>query len=299
MKSTLKSTDLLYIHHVNFYVKDAALWKKWFEFYLDFQAIASTNSNHTQIEILQQGKIQIHISAALNSYSPVAKYLKEHPHGIGEIGFAVRETRETIPDLLPTWGDVIHKFIQDPLTQDLNQNSSSSLFTAIDHIVINVPEMQSTAAWYGENLGLDCGDRFSIQTENSALRSIVMKSPDNKVQIPINEPSTSNSQIQEFLNFNGGAGVQHLALLTNDIYATIIKLKQRGVNFLDTNPPILVEQQDVDSGQRLMQIFTKPIFNEPTFFFEIIQRQNHAQGFGEKNFQALFEAVERQQLITI
>jgi 4-hydroxyphenylpyruvate dioxygenase len=306
MKSTLKSTDLLYIHHVNFYVDDANLWKKWFEFYLDFQAIASKNINHTQIEILQQGKIQIHISAALNLHSPVAKYLKNHPQGIGEIGFAVKGT---IPDLIPDWGDVIHKFVQVNLASDqeenqenihqnhLKQSSSKSGLSAIDHIVINVPHLQLTAAWYSQNMGLDCGDRFSIHTETSALRSIVMRSPDCKIQIPINEPSTPNSQIQEFLNFNSGSGVQHLALLTDDIYATVAKLKLRGVEFLETIPSILVEQQDEHSGQKLMQIFTKPIFNEPTFFFEIIQRQNKAQGFGEKNFQALFEAVERQQFM--
>lgn len=290
----MQSTNLLCIHHVNFYVHDATQWRRWFEFYLGFQAIASININDTQTEILQQGKIQIHVSAALSRYSPVAKYLANHPQGIGEIGFTVKHPS---PDLMPPWGDVNHKFIQDlGITR---QDSGGSLFTAIDHIVVNVSEMSSTAAWYVQNMGLFRGDRFTIQTEYSALNSIVMKSPDcdRPIQIPINEPSTPTSQIQEFLNYNNGAGVQHLALLTNDISATVAKLKQRGVDFLETSPPILVEQQNQASGQTLMQIFTKPIFNEPTFFLEIIQRQNHAQGFGERNFQALFEAVERQQLI--
>jgi len=318
-KSTSKLPELLYIHHVNFYVKDATLWQRWFEYYLDFQAIAHTNHNFTRTEILEHNQIQIRISEALSSHSPVAKYLQNHPQGIGEIGFAVPES-VNIPDLIPNWGDITHTFIHPELPIDIDRTAKRSirtpnqklfkyLFSAIDHIVVNVPQMDAAAAWYAENLGLYSGDRFSIQTAHSALRSVVMKSSEWKlseerslnsnqipIQIPINEPSTPNSQIQEFLNYNNGAGIQHLALLTDNIAGTVAKLKQRGVNFLETSPPILIDRKDIYSGQALMQIFTKPIFNEPTFFFEIIQRQNHAQGFGEKNFQALFEAVERQQL---
>ncbi|AFY73035.1 4-hydroxyphenylpyruvate dioxygenase/hemolysin-like protein [Synechococcus sp. PCC 7502] len=298
----MKSTNLLYIHHVNFYVQDAAFWQKWFEFCLDFQAIATTDSNHTHTIILQQEKVQIRVSQALNRHSPVAKYLEKHPQGIGEIGFAVKEPA---PNLIPPWGDIIHTFVPYSTVIEQNQKiyqnqESSNLFTAIDHVVVNVAEISSTAAWY-ENMGLHQGDRFTIQTPYSALRSVVMKSvdhdPTHPIQVPLNEPSTPNSQIQDFLNYNNGAGVQHLALLTDDISATVAKLKQRGIDFLETSPPILIERQNIISGQTLMQIFTKPIFNEPTFFLEIIQRQNLAHGFGERNFQALFEAVERQQLL--
>lgn len=303
--------NLLCIHHVNFFVRDAAQWRRWFEYYLDFQAIARTSKNYTHTEILQHGKVQIRISEAVNRHSPVAKYLENHPQGIGEIGFTVRDPApEILPAIVPGWGDVMHTFVPklDPESDLARDRVSGCLFSAIDHMVVNVSDMDATAAWYEQNLGLHQGDRFTIQTENSALRSIVMKSPDLKssvqlseqpwelIQIPINEPSTSNSQIQEFLNYNGGAGIQHLALLTDDIISTVTKLKHRGLDFLETFPPILVEPQDLASGQTLMQIFTKPIFNEPTFFFEIIQRQNRARGFGRGNFQALFEAVERQQL---
>jgi 4-hydroxyphenylpyruvate dioxygenase len=319
LKLPSKLAELLYIHHVNFYVKDANLWQRWFEFYLDFQAIAHIHHNFTHTVILEHNKIQIRISEALSSCSPVAKYLQNHPQGIGEIGFAVPKSAN-IPDLIPSWGDITHTFIHSelpinrvrdaqPLNRTPNQELSECLFSAIDHVVVNVAQMDLAAAWYTENLGLYSGDRFTIQTEYSALRSVVMKSPERElreerslssnqipIQIPINEPSTPNSQIQEFLNYNNGAGIQHLALLTDNIGRTVARLKHRGVNFLETSPPILIDRQDICSGQALMQIFTKPIFNEPTFFFEIIQRQNHAQGFGEKNFQALFEAVERQQL---
>jgi 4-hydroxyphenylpyruvate dioxygenase len=318
--------NILYIHHVNFYVKDVNLWQKWFEFYLDFKAIADRTTPHTHTKILHQGQIQIHLSQALTSHSHVAQYLQNHPQGIGEIGFAVRRyssrshsvsegNRESLnPNLrlpiVPEWGDILHSFVKENLTSEsypesypMKDISSSYLFRAIDHIVVNVPEINTVANWYEQNLGLHQGDRFKIQTPNSALSSIVMQSGDRKIQIPINEPTTPNSQIQEFLNYNNGAGVQHLALLTDDITATVAKLKQRGLKFLETTPPILSDRQDSYTEpyteQTLMQIFTQPIFNEPTFFFEIIQRQNHAQGFGEKNFQALFEAVERQQLIKV
>jgi 4-hydroxyphenylpyruvate dioxygenase len=303
--------NILYIHHVNFYVKDVNLWQKWFEFYLDFKAIADRTTPHTHTKILQQGQIQIHLSQALTSHSHVAQYLQNHPQGIGEIGFAVRSLNpDLILPVVPEWGDILHSFVKENLTSEFHPESypmmdisSSHLFKAIDHIVVNVHEMNTVANWYEQNLGLHQGDRFKIQTPKSALSSIVMQSGDRKIQIPINEPTTPNSQIQEFLNYNNGAGIQHLALLTDDITATVAKLKKRGLKFLETTPPILSDRQDSYTEpytqQTLMQIFTQPIFNEPTFFFEIIQRQNHAQGFGEKNFQALFEAVERQQLIKV
>ncbi len=322
MSSTPNSiAKLLSINHVNFYVLDASVWQRWFEFYLDFKTIGQTIANSSIGDtfkiILQQGQFQIHISESLNRHSRVAKYLENHPQGIGEIGFRVQEPAT---EMIPSWGDIVHTFVSGTNPTNSNQaiaaKSSKNLFTAIDHVVINADKVAPVAAWYAQNLGLVCGESFAIETANSALRSVVMKSGNHSVQnsgesygqdsgetsslapiqIPLNEPSTPNSQIQEFLNYNGGAGVQHLALLTDDIETAVDKLRARGLDFLETSPPILVEDQDLSSKPRLLQIFTKPIFGEPTFFLEIIQRQNQAQGFGAKNFQALFEAVERQQL---
>lgn len=274
------------IHHVNFYVTDASYWCQWFANYFGFQHQATYKTASTLTMILKQGQVQFRVSEALCSNSPVAEYLENHPQGVGEIALAVTEKK---PDLLPPWGDLNHRF--EPVLTS-NQDSQTD-FIAIDHVVVNVAKIADAASWYHENLDLDWGDRFTIQTNYSALRSVVMQS--GQVQIPLNEPGSATSQIQVFLDHNRGAGVQHLALLTANIENTVARLRQRGVEFLETTPPILVESQNQGRSQ-LKQIFTKPIFPEPTFFLEIIERHNAAQGFGERNFQSLFEAVEQQQL---
>lgn len=212
-------------------------------------------------------------------------------------------------------------------------------FTTIDHAVLNVPigEMEKAATWYADAFGFECKQTFSIQTPRSALRSMVMSHPHGTATVPINEPASANSQIQEFLDVNRGAGIQHIALATDDIMRTMARLRRNGLDFLKV-PPSYYEQLpsrpgfgdgDSDSGShrnmdwgaiarqevlvdwqadrpeaRLLQAFTQPIFGEPTFFFEVIQRQRYragtlyrqAEGFGEGNFQALFEAMEREQV---
>lgn len=198
----------------------------------------------------------------------------------------------------------------------------------IDHGVLNVPagELERTVAWYERVLGFTPGQRFTITTPHSGLRSQVLIHPHSGAKLPINEPTTPNSQIQTFLDHNGGAGVQHLALETTDIVGTVIRLRRGGVTFLPVPatyyaqlerrlPPalrsfdwsalarygILIDWQGDRAPSPLLQIFTTPLFREPTFFFEVIQRQlltpgNRAEGFGEGNFRALFEAIERDQL---
>jgi len=287
------------VDHVEFYLENIGFWREWFEDCLDFKSVGQI-FNNTHTEILQHGSIEIRLSAPIDAKSPVAEFLQHHPPGIAAIAFR----SNTASTLVPTWSRIEHRFVCQKSSQASSQDSgfdrqrSANLFTHIDHVVINVPkgEMQSTARWYEQNLGLWQSDRFEIQTLQSALRSVVLESQDRTIQIPINEPSTANSQIQEFLDWNRGAGVQHLALHTHDIYSTVAKLKQRGVKFLETAPAILADTQDPETGQVLLQIFTQPIFAQPTFFFEIIQRQNRAQGFGEGNFQSLFEAIEREQM---
>lgn len=307
LTATSSCLDLLGIDHVHFYVEDAAYWRSWFEYVLGFQAIASLTSSNgdTRTEILAHGSIQIRLSAPLHSNSSVSKFLQNHPPGIADIAFAVAQPNFGMSSI-NAWGDLTHQFVsRNPLdyanrykTKSLSSGRTLPIFTHIDHAVLNVPvgEMWSVAQWYEQNMGLQLGDRFHIQTQHSALKSVVMTSQDRRVQIPINEPSSQNSQIQEFLDYNRGAGIQHLALHTDDIFSTVQILKQRGLKFLETSPPILQETQDSFTGQTLLQIFTQPIFDQPTFFFEIIQRQNQAQGFGEGNFQALFEAIEREQM---
>jgi 4-hydroxyphenylpyruvate dioxygenase len=293
--------DFLGVDCIHFYVENATYWRKWFEDCLGFQSV-ETVMGGTHTEFLQHGAIGIKLSAPIHSSSPVAKFLQNHPAGVGEIDFRVqRRDREPFNESVK-WGDIVHNFVESESSEVIDNSAKTPLveplFTHIDHLVLNVPvgEMWAAAAWYEQNMGLQIGDRFHIQTDRSALKSIVMENHDRTIKIPINEPSTPNSQIQEFLDHNRGAGIQHLALHTNNIFQTVERLKQRGVKFLETSPPILIDVQNHETGQALLQIFTQPIFDQPTFFFEIIQRQNSAQGFGEGNFQALFEAIEREQI---
>lgn len=202
---------------------------------------------------------------------------------------------------------------------------------AIDHAVINVPEgeLPQAVAWYQRQLGFQPQQQFTIDTPRSGLRSQVMAHPQGSAKLPINESATPNSQVQEFLHYNRGGGIQHVALHTQDIVSTVAGLRQGGINFLpvppsyyealrdrpgyrpddDRDPAIAQLQILVDwelhlPQARLLQTFTQPFLSIPTVFFEIIQRQvvqtngsiAQAQGFGERNFQALFEAIEREQI---
>lgn len=218
--------------------------------------------------------------------------------------------------------------------KDLNPNCNNSpvQFLGIDHIVLNVAkgELDAAVRWYEKVLGLQPNQKFAIQTEYSGLCSQVMRHPNGNVQIPINEPSSANSQIQEFLTINRGSGIQHIALETVDLINAIAHLRQAGLPLISipityytqlqaqpqcplseailnrlASQQILVDwQPNTENSAALLQIFTQPIFTQPTFFFEFIERQprliprqlQRAQGFGEGNFQALFEAIEREQI---
>ena len=166
---------------------------------------------------------------------------------------------------------------------------------------------------------MECDDE-QIHTEYSALRSIVMADWDEIIKMPINEPAKGKkkSQIQEFVDYYGGAGVQHVAFNTTDIIAAVKNLKDRGAEFLTIpstyyirlkeqlkNSSILILESideleklhilvDYDEYGYLLQIFTKPVQDRPTLFFEVIERHNH-YGFGAGNFKSLFESIELEQ----
>ena len=196
-------------------------------------------------------------------------------------------------------------------------------FTGIDHIVLNVAagDLERAVAWYENVLGFRSQQTFKIQTDRSALHSQVMVSHNSCVQFPINQPASPTSQIQEFLNANQGPGIQHIALQTPNILQAIASLRSSDVSFLCVptsyyaqlekrqglplsvaelekiaQEQILVDWQGSHSDALLLQTFTQPIFAQPTFFFEIIERRFQAAGFGEGNFRALFEAIEREQI---
>lgn len=195
----------------------------------------------------------------------------------------------------------------------------------IDHVVGNQPDgqMESVAKWYENVLQFHrfwSVDDSQVHTEYSALRSIVMSNWEENIKLPINEPAPGKkkSQIQEYVEYYGGAGVQHIALNTQDIITAVKNLKARGVEFLtvpDSYYDILKEKLsksrvkiaeelkilqelkiliDYDENGYLLQIFTKNMQDRPTLFLEVIQRRNH-NGFGAGNFKALFEAIEIEQ----
>lgn len=236
---------------------------------------------------------------------------------------------------IKTYGDTIHSFVDRsgysgpfmpgfapyekifPRSRELPQAG----LLAIDHVVGNVElgMMNQWVSFYERVLGFSQLTHFTdkdISTEYSALMSKVMNGGGGKIKLPINEPAEGKrkSQIEEFLDFNGGPGVQHIAFRTNDIIATVTSLRERGVRFLFV-PPAYYEEApkrvgqikedlntlktlgilvDRDEDGYLLQIFTKTLQDRPTLFFEIIQREG-SSGFGAGNFKALFEAIEREQ----
>jgi 4-hydroxyphenylpyruvate dioxygenase len=194
-------------------------------------------------------------------------------------------------------------------------------FQAIDHCVGNVElgKMNEWVAFYNKVMGFTNMKEFvgdDIATEYSALMSKVVADGTLKVKFPINEPAIAKkkSQIDEYLEFYGGAGVQHIALATNDIVATVRAMRAAGVQFLqtpdsyydalgewagETRVPVETLRElkilvDRDEDGYLLQIFTKPVQDRPTVFFEMIERHG-SMGFGKGNFKALFEAIEREQ----
>merc|ERR1712121_218931 len=195
----------------------------------------------------------------------------------------------------------------------------------IDHIVGNQPDLQmeNVAQWYEKNLLFHrfwSVDEDMVHTEYSSLRSIVVTNYEETIKMPINEPAPGKrkSQIQEYVDYYGGAGVQHIALRSDDIIKSIENLRYRGTEFLDIpdsyyrelrkrlrNSKVRVKEDidilqklriliDYDDNGYLLQIFTKPLQDRPTVFIEIIQRNNH-QGFGAGNFKALFQCIELDQ----
>jgi len=194
-------------------------------------------------------------------------------------------------------------------------------FQAIDHVVGNVElgHMDEWVEFYHRVMGFTNMKEFvgdDIATEYSALMSKVVADGSRKVKFPLNEPAIGKkkSQIDEYLEFYGGPGVQHIALATNDIVRTVREMKKAGVEFLDTpdtyyddlgswvgetRVPLdelrrLKILADRDEDGYLLQIFTKPVEDRPTVFFELIERHG-SMGFGKGNFKALFEAIEREQ----
>lgn len=232
------------------------------------------------------------------------------------------------------YGDTVHTFVErgkyhgaflpgyrevpgpDPLARPVG-------LRYIDHMVGNVGwgEMNAWVSFYRDVMGFQMYQSFDdrdISTEYSALMSKVMSNGNGRVKFPINEPAEGRkkSQIEEYLDFYGGPGVQHIAMITDDIVSTVSQLHDRGVEFLRV--PVTYYEEllsrvgridepvdklaelgilvDRDDEGYMLQIFTKPVEDRPTLFYEIIQRKG-SRSFGKGNFKALFESIEREQAL--
>ncbi|MEV8522606.1 4-hydroxyphenylpyruvate dioxygenase [Streptomyces sp. NPDC052000] len=227
------------------------------------------------------------------------------------------KTRHTLVERSGYTGPYLPGFVAaEPMVE-----TPKRFFQAIDHCVGNVElgKMNEWVAFYNNVMGFTNMKEFvgdDIATEYSALMSKVVADGTLKVKFPLNEPAIAKkkSQIDEYLEFYGGPGVQHIALATNDIVASVKAMRAAGVQFLDTpdsyydtlgewagetRVPVETLRElkilvDRDEDGYLLQIFTKPVQDRPTVFFEMIERHG-SMGFGKGNFKALFEAIEREQ----
>ncbi|AFY96107.1 4-hydroxyphenylpyruvate dioxygenase [Chamaesiphon minutus PCC 6605] len=311
---------------------------------MGLQNLSRCAREHTIEYLVGNTNLLFSIASPLNAASPVADYLKLHPSGVKDVSFRVGNLEEIRCKLshlgieiidrsseddkrewlrIQGWGAIEHTIIQASKSASEQTPELNNTISGIDHIVLNVAagELEPAVNWYRELFGFEVQQTFDIQTHKSGLASKALISDCGKIRFNINEPSSTNSQIQDFLDLNRGSGIQHIALQTHDILTSIDLMHQQAVNFLPipqtyytklqsrakTEQNLLLtdrEWQQLEQLQILMdwststpeeillQIFTQPIFESPTFFFEVIERRNRAKGFGQGNFQALFEAIE-------
>lgn len=320
---------------------------------IGYSGLETGNKNEASY-LLQQGDVRFLMTSSLYPDDPIGALVGKHGDFVRDVCFEVDNVEESFKNAvasgaepvnephfiedsfgkvhlasIKTYGDVIHTF--------LNRDSFSGIFLPnfvpmdkkgqgvglqfVDHVVGNVElgGMNYWAQWYAKVLNFEQLVHFDdkdISTEYTALMSKVMQSGNGRVKFPINEPAEGKkkSQIDEYLEFHGGAGVQHIAIHTEDIIKTISELRKREIEFLavprtyyDTVTERVGEIQepldviadlgilvDRDDEGYLLQLFTKPVEPRPTLFFEIIQRRG-AKSFGKGNFKALFEAIEREQ----
>jgi len=304
--------------------------------------------------VLQQGKIRFVLTAPLSPEGPIADHVHRHGDGVKDIAIEVEDVDRAWEgttsrgarsiqephDLkdehgvvrhaaIATYGDTIHSFVDRsryrgaylPTYKATGAKAEAGPLLYVDHMVGNVPlgDMDRFVAYYRDVMGFSQYQHFDdkdISTEYSALMSKVMADGSGRMKFPINEPADGKrkSQIEEYLEYYHGPGVQHVALATADIIHTVARLRDSGVSFLTvprayydmlpTRVGTIDENIDTLSGLGilvdrdeegyLLQLFTKPVEDRPTVFYEIIQRKG-SRGFGKGNFKALFEAIEREQ----
>jgi 4-hydroxyphenylpyruvate dioxygenase len=343
-------------HYVNNARQSAYYYQHVFGFNITGYSGLETGNREQVDWLLEQQDIRVIFSAPIRPGHPMAPKICEHGDFVQDIAFEVDDVdwafnaavgRGAQPARQPytleddggkvrmaaihTYGDTVHTLLNRdgykghflPGFRPENQPGDPLGIIEIDHCVGNVElgKMNYWVKWYEDVLGFTnmlTFDDKDISTDYTALMSKVMASGNGRVKFPINEPAEGKkkSQIDEFLEFFGGAGVQHVALRTDDIIHTVSRLQARGLEFLkvprsyyemlpdrvgtiDENIDELAELGilvDRDDEGYMLQIFSKPVTDRPTLFYEIIHRKG-AKSFGKGNFKALFEAIEREQAL--
>ena len=359
MKDTfpLKGTD-----HIEFYVSNAKQSAYYYQMAFGYEWVAykgpETGSFDKISYVLQQDKIRLVLSSALQPDHEINQHVQKHGDGVKVLALWVDDAEysyntamergarsaaplQTMEDehgmmrtaSIHTYGDTIHTFVERSDYSGAFMpgfEKRTSLCPAepvglkyVDHCVGNVElgKMNEWVKFYQDVMGFNLLITFDdkdISTKYTALMSKVVSNGNGYVKFPINEPAKGlkKSQIDEYLDFYKGAGVQHIAIATDDIIYTVDKLRQNGVDFLyvpDNYYETVTErvgeiEEDMEELKRLnilidrdedgylLQIFTKPVQDRPTVFYEIIQRKG-ARSFGKGNFKALFEAIEREQAL--
>jgi 4-hydroxyphenylpyruvate dioxygenase len=359
--STAGTVDFMPLHgidHVELYVGNALQSAFFYVHALGFREVAyaglETGVRDRTSHVLEQGRIRIVLTGALEPDHEIGRHVALHGDGVKVIALSVPDAahayrtavergaegvREPWEETdgggtlklsqIATYGETLHTFVERdgykgafrPTYEKRDLPGADVGLLAIDHIVGNVElgAMETWVKFYEDVFGMTEMIHFSdedISTEYSALMSKVVTSGNGRIKFPINEPAEGKrkSQIDEYLEFYGGAGAQHIAVATRNIVKTVEQLRERGVQFLmtpetyyDDVPERIGEIEedledlrklgilvDRDDEGYLLQIFTKPVGDRPTMFFEVIERHG-ARGFGEGNFKALFEAIEREQ----
>jgi 4-hydroxyphenylpyruvate dioxygenase len=341
------------VDHIEFLVDDADAWAKYHEERLGMYRRAygdpSTGVRGRRAHVIGQGRVNFLFAEPAGSgpeADAIRAHIAKHGNGVKDVAFRVADVAAALAAAqkagakvvrpidshegftggsIAAYGDTIHTFITRPnhaqfapgyVNTPGGVEEGEIQFMMIDHIVANVENMNQWVDFYERVFGFEETRHFDINTGRSALMSKVVGPADGYVQLPINEPSSENSQIQEFIDEYKGPGVQHIALLTADIISTVRAMREKGMDFLEVpdtyyedvparcgeiredlaklkDLKILVDRDRPDGY--LLQLFSKPIFDRPTLFYEVIQRRGNSDGFGEGNFRALFEAIEREQ----
>jgi len=343
--------EIINFSQLTFWVSNSKQASNYFITRYGFNPVKHFEDNHIIRDVCKLNDIVfIFESPSIYPLEEMTRFLLKHGDGVKDIAFQVNDCNyiyaqaikrgaesisppkyidDTIQSTIQTVTDITHTFIQGKVVHSesidpINKTLPPIKLNRIDHIVTNTDDMKTNVGWYEEILQFKqfwSVDETVIHTQYSALRSTVMTNETETIKLPINEPASGlrKSQIQEFLEYNHGSGIQHIALTTSNIINTVRDLKERGVEFLDipdeyynklasrlklSNRQIDTDMEmlkklkillDFDENGYLLQIFTKPVMSKPTLFIEIIER-HHFDGFGAGNFQSLFECIELEQI---